>query len=257
MNRDPLPRIREALLATAENLLNNQMQHLVVDHHASGPVTNLDRTVNKLLQEMLPRKDEGWLSEETRDDCHRLSCHRVWIVDPIDGTRELIERIPEWCVSVCMVEDGDPIAGGVLNPSTGELFLGSRESGLQIFMLPAKEPPPAYQADRCVLVSRKEHSEGKWERFADGSLQLRPVGSIAYRLARVAAGYASATCTFEPRSEWDVAAGVALIEASGGVVSTATGERIRFNAEVPRLPSFFAFAKNCCPSIPELLRAAA
>lgn len=255
MNTDPLLRIREALQTTAETLLKHEMQELIVDHQASGPVTNIDKTVNQLLHELLPREGEGWLSEETRDDPRRLACRRVWIVDPIDGTRELIERIPEWCVSVCMVEDGEPIAGGVLNPSTGELFLGSPALGLRVLKLPATQIAPLHE-ERCVLVSRKEHREGKWRRFADSSLQLHPVGSIAYRLARVAAGYAAATCTFDPRAEWDVAGGVALVQASGGMVSTANGEKIRFNSEIPRLPSFFAFAKSCNPSIPELLRAA-
>lgn len=255
MNQDPVDRIREALQATAETLLKHEMQELVVDDKANGPVTNIDRTVNRLLHELLPRDGEGWLSEETRDDSRRLSCRRVWIVDPIDGTRELIERIPEWCVSVCLVEDGQPIAGGVLNPSTGELFLGSPEGGLQVLALPSTQLAPLHE-ERCVLVSRKEHREGKWGRFADSSLQLHPMGSIAYRLARVAAGYAAATCTFDPRAEWDVAGGVALVQASGGTVSTADGEEIRFNSEIPKLPSFFAFAKNCSPAIPELLRAA-
>jgi myo-inositol-1(or 4)-monophosphatase len=78
------------------------------------------------------------------------------------------------------------------------------------------------------------------------------MGSIAYRLAQVAAGYADATCTFEPRSEWDVAGGVALVHAAGGTVQMLDGSPVLFNKEVPRVETFFAFAKNCPSLLPEI-----
>ena len=88
-----------------------------------------------LLRQMLPRPGEGWLSEETGDDRERLSCARVWVVDPIDGTREFIDGVPEWCVSIGLVEDGIAVAGGILNPATGETVLGGAGLGVTLKVL--------------------------------------------------------------------------------------------------------------------------
>ena len=80
------------------------------------PLTEADLAVNEVLLKSLPQPGEGWLSEENADDAARLKCSRVWIVDPIDGTREFIQGIPEWCISVGLVEGGRPVAGGIFNP---------------------------------------------------------------------------------------------------------------------------------------------
>lgn len=255
--REVVERIHRALIQVSKLVANTNPLEILVSHSESGePVTTLDRAINHFLHSVLPEPNEGWLSEETCDDLSRLSYERVWVVDPIDGTREFIEGIPEWCVSIACVERGEAVAGGILNPTTGEVFLGSRDSGVQVLQLVTAGEYCALVDEHCMLVSRREHQEGKWKSFDNSAVKIQAMGSIAYRLARVAAGQAAATCTFQPRSEWDVAAGVALVEASGGRVHTAEGREIRFNNEVPRLPSFFAFAKHCSPAIPEILRAA-
>jgi myo-inositol-1(or 4)-monophosphatase len=82
-------------------------------------------------------------------------------------------------------------------------------------------------------------------------MHILPVGSIAYRLALIAAGYADATYTFEPRSEWDIAGGVALVLAAGGDAQMRDGSPVCFNKAVPLVENFFAFANNC----PACLRA--
>jgi myo-inositol-1(or 4)-monophosphatase len=213
------------------------------------PTTALDGAINQLLLESLPTGDEGWLSEESKDDLKRLHASRVWVVDPIDGTREFVNGIPEWCVSVGLIEGQSAVAGGVLNPSTGEMFLGSVEGGLEIFN-PTKSTRNSAENLQCMLVSRREHEQGKWATFHNAEIEIRPVGSIAYRLAQVASGYAAATCTFEPRSQWDIAAGVALLHAASGRVQTSRGDAVLFNQASSQLPAVFAFGKNC----PDFLR---
>ena len=94
------------------------------------PVTEADRVANGVLRDILVRDGEGWLSEESADDLTRLKKTRIWVVDPIDGTREFVAGIPEWCVSIGLIENGQAIAGGICNPATGETFLGSLESGV-------------------------------------------------------------------------------------------------------------------------------
>jgi myo-inositol-1(or 4)-monophosphatase len=218
------------------------------------PTTVLDGAINQLLFKTLPAHDEGWLSEESKDDCERLRASRVWVVDPIDGTKEFVNGIPEWCVSIGLIEDQQAVAGGVLNPSTGEMFLGSVEGGLEI-LNPSKSTRSSAENFQCMLVSRREHQEGKWARFQSTEFDIKPVGSIAYRLAQVASGYAAATCTFEPRSEWDIAGGVALLYAASGQVQLSNGDTVLFNQASSLLPSFFAFGKDCPSFLREKLGA--
>ena len=97
--------------------------------------------VDAVLRRELLREGEGWLSEESVDDLSRLEKKRVWIVDPLDGTREFVAGIPEFCVSVAMVEDGVPVAGGICNPATNEIFLGSLDSGMTYNGKPAARQP--------------------------------------------------------------------------------------------------------------------
>ena len=121
-----LRRIAEALSAATALLL--ELRHSAAQpeiNDGGDPVTAADRAVEELLFRMLPSNGEGWLSEESKDDSSRLNKRRVWVVDPLDGTKEFVAGIPEWCVSVGLVEDGRVVAGGVSNPTTGEVFLGS------------------------------------------------------------------------------------------------------------------------------------
>jgi myo-inositol-1(or 4)-monophosphatase len=91
-----------------------------------------------------------------------------------------------------------------------------------------------------VLASRNEVERGEWARFQNASFVIQPMGSVAYKLARVAAGLADATWTLESKNEWDVAAGVALVEAAGGYVQFLPNLRPRFNKTATRLPGLFA-----------------
>lgn len=227
--RDEVERIAAAL-ENALAVLTRFTPGAVESRRKAGgdPVTEADTAVDAVLRERLPRAGEGWLSEETEDDSARLACSRVWIVDPVDGTREFISGIPEWSVSVGLVEDGLPVAGGIANPATGEIFLGAVGAGVTLNGQPARVRDRATLAGAEILASRSEVKRGEWARY-DGRFIVRPTGSIAYKLARVAAGLADATWTLKPRHEWDVAAGVALVLAAGGRAATAGNADPRFN----------------------------
>ncbi|HEX4066902.1 MAG TPA: 3'(2'),5'-bisphosphate nucleotidase CysQ [Acidobacteriaceae bacterium] len=246
-------RIRDCLRAVAAMVSQRNLKEICRIHaHEVNPSTALDREIDRLIFSTLPRSDEGWLSEESIDSTNRLCMSRIWIVDPIDGTREFVQEIPEWSVSIALIEEHTAVAGGVLNPSTGEMFLGSMETGLEV------ESPSTlnrYKKDAqgsCLLVSRREYRERKWEVSAQTNLHIVPIGSIAYRMARVAAGCADATCTFEPRSEWDIAGGVALVHAAGGRVQAGDGSPIRFNKPVPLVNGVVALGGNCDSLVPTL-----
>jgi len=117
------------------------------------PVTAADEAADLVLKRILPVGGEGWLSEESVDDLARLDCARVWVVDPIDGTREFIQGIPEWCISIGLLENGIPVAGGIYNPTADQLVLGSLEDGVTLNGEPVRVTEPlAGSGDRPISV---------------------------------------------------------------------------------------------------------
>jgi myo-inositol-1(or 4)-monophosphatase len=208
------------------------------------PVTEADIELDKVLREALLEEGEGWLSEETVDSPERLSKKRVWIVDPIDGTREFVKGIPEWCISIGLVEDGKPIAGGICNPASDELFLGSVETGVT---LNGKKVSTSKKQDlkgATVLASRSEVARGEWDSFIDGTMEIIPTGSVAYKLARVAAGLDDITFTLVPKNEWDIAAGVALVIAGGGKLIEKEKAPLVFNRPKTLISGLIASGPN-------------
>jgi len=183
------------------------------------------------LRKLLPQDDEGWLSEETVDDLTRLNKHRVWIVDPLDGTKEFIAGIPEWCVSIAFAEAGKIVAAGICNPVTKQVFLSSKERGTTLNGQPVRISIRKTLAGTRILASRSEVGRGEWERFAGEPFTVVPTGSVAYKLALVAAAQADAIISLAPKNEWDIAAGVLLVEAAGGQVTTLDDKPLAFNRE--------------------------
>jgi myo-inositol-1(or 4)-monophosphatase len=217
------------------------------------PVTEADKAVDAVLREKLLRQGEGWLSEETLDDRSRLAAKHVWIVDPLDGTREFVEGVPEFCVSIAMVEDGRPTVGGICNPATGELFLGSLDLGLSYNGKPAQASPRKQIDGAVILASRSESKRGEWTQFASAPFKVQPMGSVAYKLARVSAGLADATFTLTPKHEWDVAGGAALVLSAGGFVLTLDHATLACNNRSPLLSGLVAGGANLKEPLLELL----
>jgi len=238
---ETLERIHSALEA-ARAVLNRFTAGAIETEYKIGhdPVTEADRSVDAVLRKELLREGEGWLSEETVDDFTRLEKSRVWIVDPLDGTREFVAGIPEFCVSVAMVENGRPIAGGICNPATNELFLGSIDSGVTYNGKPAQPSQRTSLDGALILASRSEVKRGEWKQFENSNFKVRPMGSVAYKLALVSAGLADVTFTLTPKNEWDVAAGAALVESAGGLVRTLDGQPLRCNNKDPLLSGLLA-----------------
>lgn len=206
-----------------------------------NPVTSADleadRTLRERLSEAFP--DYGWLSEETADDGSRLNRRRVWIVDPLDGTKEFIKGIPEFVVAIALAEDGVPVLGVTYNPIKREMFWAARGTGCHFDGEPAQVTSPAGLSRAVVLASRSETARGEWKEYKD-QLVVNPIGSVAYKLALVAAGKADATFTRTPKSEWDVASGAALIAEGGGVMTDIHGQPLRFNRRHVKLDGFLA-----------------
>ena len=155
-----------------------------------------------------------------------------------------LRGFPEWVVSIGFVRDGNPIAGGICNPLTEEIFVGSIQDGLTYNRKPAHVKHTESLSGSVVLASRSEVKRGEWERFESDSVTIRPMGSVAYKLARVAAGLEEATWTLVPKNEWDIAAGVALIRAGGGIAYAPDGESPTFNNRNPLHPGLIAHSPH-------------
>jgi myo-inositol-1(or 4)-monophosphatase len=219
-----------------------------------SPVTTADLEVNRILREMQETHfpDDGWLSEESPDNPGRLDKARVWIVDPIDGTKAFVNKLPEYCISVGLVQGGAPVLGAIFNPSTDELFTAIRGQGVHLNGRPhAPEAPP--DATSQILVSPWEYRDGRWSDL-DGQVRCRPMYSIAHALAMVAVGRMQATMTIEPENEWDLAAGVLLVQESGGTVADAEGRPFTFNQATPRFRGVIAVALTAATDLRPLLQ---
>ncbi|TAJ83651.1 3'(2'),5'-bisphosphate nucleotidase CysQ [bacterium] len=198
-----------------------------------NPVTTADIEANRKIQEIIRKRypEDGWLSEEDKDDLRRLNSSRVWVVDPIDGTKEFIAGVPQFAVSVGLVMDGRPVLGVVYNPAEEKLYRAVKGCGAVLNDQPIHVSLRDEMKGAYLLVSRSEPKR-KFQSFAD-LCRLQSIGSIAYRLAMVAAGEGDGTLTFRSLREWDVCAGVLIVEEAGGVVVDGGGRGLVFNQEDP------------------------
>lgn len=201
-----------------------------------SPVSEADHAVDDFLRETLTgaRPDYGWLSEETADDPARLSATRVWIVDPIDGTRAFLDGKPEFTICAALVEEGRVIAAAVTNPATAESFTARRGLGAKCNGVPLRlGEAPALEAAR-ILSRRNVLKPERW-RGDPPDNRRGYIGSIAYQLCVVAAGRWDAALAVNKLHEWDIAAAQLILTEAGGRVTDQTGAAIPYNRESPRV----------------------
>lgn len=208
----------------------------VEEKSPDNPVTEADKAADSYLKSALSSllPESGWLSEETVDSAERLEKEYVWIVDPLDGTKEFVMGIPEFSVSVALVKNGVPVIAAVYNPITDEMVSAYQDGGLR------KNGAVVTGSERQVLVgatidaSRSERKRGEFEPFEE-HFDIITMGSIAWKLARTAFGAADATWSRGPKHEWDICAGVLLIKEGGGQCVNLDGEEFSFNQSFPKV----------------------
>jgi myo-inositol-1(or 4)-monophosphatase len=218
--------VREAG-TVARAAFGKPMKTWVKEHNS--PVSEVDIAVDVLLRERLTAiaPDAGWLSEETEDDPARLAASRVWIVDPIDGTRAFIAGRPDWTVSVALVEARRPIVAALYAPVSEEFFLasagaGATRNGAAIAVTPGD----------AVAGARIGGPRGLLERLAAAApaFTVAPrVHSLALRLARVADGTLDAAFASHTARDWDLAAADLLVHEAGGALTTTGGATLAYN----------------------------
>jgi 3'(2'), 5'-bisphosphate nucleotidase len=204
-----------------------------------------DARANHLLLEGLAaaRPDDAVLSEESRDDPARLEARRVWIVDPLDGTREYGEDRSDWAVHVALTESGAPIAGAVALPGLG-LVLRSDQPGTV---------PPAKQPLR-MLVSRTRPAHEAQQVAERLGAELVPMGSAGAKAMAVVRGEADIYLHSGGQYEWDSCAPVAVALAHGLHCSRIDGSPLVYNRADTYIPDLLICRREHADRVLELVR---
>ncbi|ODT76672.1 3'(2'),5'-bisphosphate nucleotidase CysQ [Devosia sp.] len=198
----------------------------------ASPVSEADIVVDNYLAQTLlaARSDYGWLSEETADNARRLDCERVFIIDPIDGTRGFLRGEDSWTLSLAVVENGVPVAGVVYAPARDELYEAEKGGGARLNGKPLRRSRRAGAAP-LIPAPGAVHQEMQ----AAGLHYTRGPAypSLAYRLVQVATGRLDAAVARRGSQDWDIAAAALILDEAGiGFADVCTGFP-RFNrAEV-------------------------
>ncbi len=199
-----------------------------------SPVTEADFAVDRFLRPALSAlaPEAGWLSEETTDTDERLSRERLFIVDPIDGTRAFIKGDPRWAVSVALVESGRPRAAVLHLPALDETYAAVSGGGATLNGAVIRASARETLAGGRVAGPPKA-LEGLKQ--AGLSFEAMPrVPSLAYRLALVADARLDASLASTDSHDWDIAAADLLLHEAGARLSTLDGRPPRYNAALPR-----------------------
>ncbi|MEH3106202.1 MAG: 3'(2'),5'-bisphosphate nucleotidase CysQ [Sphingomonas fennica] len=189
------------------------------------PVCEVDLEVDALIAARLAAidPDAGWLSEETLDSPARLACERVWVVDPIDGTRDYLRGRTGWCVSIALVSGGRPVLGVLDAPGRGERWAAVAGGGATC------NGRRLAASTRMTLEGARVPADTLPRTDKDLVAVPRP-NSIALRAAMVAADEVDLLATLRWGNEWDIAAAALIAEEAGATVTDALGAAIRYNS---------------------------
>jgi myo-inositol-1(or 4)-monophosphatase len=218
-----------------------------------SPVTEADIASNDLLHKQLVEAGDGWLSEESENDPNRLAARRVWVVDPIDGTRAFIAGREDWSVSAALVVDGRPVVAALFAPVTDELFLsmvggGATRNGSPIRASTgggldgARVGGPKKMLDRIVASGT-------------GVVPMPRIHSLALRLARVAHAELDAAVAGGNGHDWDLAAADLLVHEAGGMMTALDGRVLIYNRPDPVHSVLLAAGRDRHAVLADLIRA--
>jgi len=219
-----------------------------------SPVSESDMAVNALLHDRLRQHTPGygWLSEESADEPARLAAERVWVVDPIDGTRSYLAGSPDWCVSVALVAGGRPVLAALYAPVADQMFVALAGGGAALNGRELAVPDSG-----SISRSRLAGPRGTLERLArhiPDVESLPRIGSLALRLARVAEGTVDIAFASGRSHDWDLAAADLLVHEAGGMMTTLAGEQVIYNRPSPVHEPLVAAARQRHAAMLALIR---
>ena len=212
-----------------------QKNYQVRDKSFDNPVTTADVEADHYLRKMLIGEfpNDGWLSEETEDTPERLTKRRVWIVDPLDGTREFINCRPEFAVSIALTENSLPVVGVIYNPITEELFTTTRGGAGRFNGNLLQCSTESNLSNATLCVSRSETAAGLWNEYQHLFQKRLICGGTVNKMAHTATGHCDLYISLKPKNEWDICAGDLLIQTAGGMVLNGNLEKPTYNHPNP------------------------
>jgi len=199
------------------------------DKHDASPVSEADLAVDRYLKRelglLLP--SAGWLSEETADTPSRLDKGLIWVVDPIDGTRDFLRGRSGWAVSVALVSSGRPLLATLVAPARGEVWSATAGQGAW------RNGEKLVASTRAQFAGARVPADSVVKEDSMLSLVAKP-NSIALRIAMVGANEADIVATLRWGYEWDIAAATLIAREAGAAVSDAFGKPLAYNKRDPR-----------------------
>jgi myo-inositol-1(or 4)-monophosphatase len=218
-----------------------------------SPVTEADIAANDLLHEHLVEAGDGWLSEESENDPARLDAQRVWVVDPIDGTRAFIAGREDWCVSAALVAGGRPVAAAIYAPVTEELFLATAGGGATRNNVTVRASSGA--GLEGARVGGPKRMLDRMTLDGSGVVAMPRIHSLALRLARVADGGLDAAIAGGNGHDWDLAAADLLVHEAGGLMTALDGRPLIYNRPDPVHSMLIAAGRERHAALAALVRA--
>ncbi len=204
----------------------------VWDKGGDDPVSEADLAVDTHLKDRLlsARPEYGWVSEETEDDRARLTAERVFIVDPIDGTRAFVAGEKTWAHSLAIAEAGRVVAACVFLPARDKLYLARKGRGTTLNDETVRSTTKAGVEGATVLTPRVTMQDRFWHAGAAPGFERHFRPSLAYRLSLVAEGRFDGMLTLRATWEWDIAAGALIVSEAGAIVTDRKGQTLTFNS---------------------------
>jgi myo-inositol-1(or 4)-monophosphatase len=218
-----------------------------------SPVSEADIAVNDLLRERLPVEGDGWLSEESENDPARADARRVWVVDPIDGTRAYIAGREDWAISVALVEASRPVLAAVFAPATDEMFLATAGNGATRNGAPIHVSAGA-GLDGARIAGPKRLQDWIAGRHP-GLIAVPRIHSLALRLVRVAQAEIDGAIAGGNAHDWDLAAADLLVHEAGGLMTQLDGRALDYNRPEPVHSVLVAAGRERHAALIELMRA--
>lgn len=226
------------------DILLHYAEDFAVEYKSRGdPVTQADRDANQIIVEGLHSAfpDDGILAEESGGSTDRLSKRRLWCVDPLDGTREFVDRNGEFVVMIGLAIDGEARLGVVYQPTNDLLWAGYGDEaflearGVRTPLRPSKR----LAMREATVVASRSHLSKTVQQIADtmGVARVTQVGSVGLKMARVASAEADIYISASDQThEWDACAPEAILRAAGGRVTDTFGDPLRYNKQDTRTP---------------------
>lgn len=208
----------------------------VYEKEDGSVVTQADLASQRIILSGLRKYGYGFLSEESRDDLSRLKKEKIWIIDPLDGTRDFLDRTDQFSIMVALIYEREPILGVVYQPVGDKMYFAEKGNGAYVKedgepLRKLEASNVTYLSDACMVVSRSHLSDCERSFLAGNKVsRINYVGSIGVKLGLIAEGKADSYISFSNKTcQWDICAPEIVLKEAGGEVTDLKGEHFIYN----------------------------